>query len=152
MFICYARVNKKGYICFSVLLSKAYSVFFSDGKCSVWSCLLSVPDLSMIKDIAFHIKCVTFWDSRPPSYATIFVNTVGDLVNSGIGPLDLTNFARPCTCEMRREMWNAVSLMINKAGALRRQFHTEHSPFIIQHNHYTPLHHYYRCYNTSLFI
>ena len=64
-----------------------------------------------------HIKCVTWWDLRSPSYATIFgtvleILSIQELGHSKIAPktvtLDLTNLTKPCTCEMRREMWNGL--------------------------------------------
>ena len=39
-----------------------FIAYFNGTGCSKWSCLLNALILLIIKEIAFHIKCITLWD------------------------------------------------------------------------------------------
>ena len=97
-------------------------------KCGVISVKLS-PQFSssmLINAAAFHIKSMSWWNFW--ALLLLFWNSVGDLDN-----LEIRLFqACSKTVIIRADKSNLVKL-----GALRRQFHIEHFPLIVQCNRAT---------------
>ena len=58
-------------------------------------------------------------------------NSAGDPVNLGIGLFqDCSKNSNSRAHKVTLLMWNAISEMVNRAGALRSSVHTEHPPTV----------------------